>query len=165
MTLKDKLKEDMKAAFKSGDQATRSTLSFMLSVIQNRELEKRAKLMKAGAVTEAEVGEKSQLTDEEIVEALGTEIKKRKESIAAYQSADRSELAASEQQELDTLMRYMPEQLSDDAVAQLVKDAIAATGAAGPKDLGKVMGALAPKTKGRVDNAKVSALVKAALGA
>lgn len=165
MTLKDKLKDDMKAAFKGGDQATRATLSFMLSVIQNRELEKRAKLMKAGASTEAEVGEKSQLTDEEVIDALGTEIKKRRESIAAYQAAGRPELAASEQQELDTLVRYMPEQLSDETVAQLIKDAIAATGAAGPKDMGKVMGALAPKTKGRVDNTKVSALVKAALGA
>lgn len=165
MTLKDTIKEDMKAAFKSGDTDTRGTLQLLLAVIQNRELEKRTKLMKAGAITEAEVNEKSQLTDEEVIDALSSEIKKRKESITTYDQAGRPELADGERKELAVLVRYMPEQLSDEAVQQLITDAIASTGATGAKEIGKVMGVVAPKVKGRFDGTRLSELVRQALGA
>ena len=144
----------MKAAFKAGDTTTRGTLSFLLSVIQNRELAKRAK-----------TGEASELTDEEVIEALSTEIKKHKESIATYQAGGRPELVASESAELAILQRYMPEQMSEDAVKALIADAVTATGAAGPKDMGKVMGKISVAIKGRFDGARASALVKEALGA
>jgi uncharacterized protein len=163
--LKDKIKEDMKAAFKAGDTATRGTLSFLLSVIQNRELEKRTKLMKAGTTVEAEVADKSQLTDEEVIDAVSSEIKKRKDSIAQYETAGRAELAASEKTELEVLMRYMPAQMSEDEVKKIIAEAVSASGAAGPKDIGKVMGQVAPKTKGKFDGARVNELVKQALGA
>lgn len=165
MTLKDTIKEDMKAAFKSGDQATRGTLSLLLSVIQSRELEKRARLMKAGATTEAQVAEKSALTDEEVVEAVTSELKKRRDSITTYEAGGRPELAAAERAEAEVLSRYLPEQLSESDVEKLIADAIAATGAVGPREMGKVMGAVTPKTKGRFDGTRVSELVKRALGA
>jgi uncharacterized protein YqeY len=165
MSLKETIKDDMKAAFKAGDTVTRSTLSLLLSVIQNRELEKRTKLMKAGATSEAEVAEKSQLTDEEVVDAVSSEVKKRRDSVAQYESAGRAELAAGEKAEVDVLMRYMPEQMSEEAVVALIKEAITATGASSAKDIGKVMGQIAPKTKGKFDGARVSELVKKELGA
>jgi len=150
MALKDTIKEDMKAAFKAGDTTTRGTLSFFLSVVQNRELAKRAK-----------TGAPAELTDEEVIEALSTEIKKRKESIATYESGGRPELAASEATELAILQKYMPEQMAEDDVKKLIADAI--TG--GAKDLGRVMGAISTKIKGRFDGARASTLVKEALGA
>ena len=154
----------MKTAFKAGDAATRSTLTMLLSVIQNRELEKRAKLIKAGAATEADVAERSSLTDEEVVDAVSSELKKRRESVATYEHAGRPELAAGEQAEVIVLSRYLPEQLDEDAVRKLIADAVKSTGAAGLKEMGKVMGAIAGAIKGRFDGARASALVKEALG-
>lgn len=165
MSLKDTIKDDMKTAFKAGDTVTRSTLTMLLSVIQNRELEKRAKLMKAGAITEAEVAEKSLLSDAEVTDAIMSELKKRKDAVAQYESAGRPELAAGESAEAAILMKYMPEQLSEDAVKALIAEAIASTGAAGVGDMGKVMGAVTPKTKGKFDGARVNELVREALGA
>lgn len=151
MALKDTIKEDMKAAFKAGDAATRSTLTMLLSVIQNRELEKRAK------------GKEPVLTDEEVIEAISTEIRKRKDSAVQYTAGGRPELAENEIAEVATLMKYMPEQLSEDAVKQLIADAIKSTGAANAKDIGKVMGEVTKSTKGKFDGARVSELVKQAL--
>lgn len=165
MPLKDTIKNDMKTAFKAGDTATRSTLTMLLSVIQNRELEKRAKLMKSGQATEAEVAEKSLLTDEETVDAISSELKKRKDAVAQYEAAGRTELAAGESAEMTVLMKYMPEQLGEDEVKKIIAEAVSATGAEGPKDLGKVMGAVSQKTKGKFDGARASQLVKEALGA
>lgn len=165
MTLKETLKDDMKAAFKAGDTVTRSTLTMLLSVIQNRELEKRAKLMKAGATSEAEVTEQSALTDEEVIEAISSEMKKRRDSASQFEAAGRPELATGEKAEADVLMKYMPEQLTEDAVKALIAEAIASTGAAGVADMGRVMGAVAPKTKGKFDGARVNQLVKEALAA
>lgn len=165
MTLKDTIKDDMKTAFKAGDTATRSTLSFLLSVLQNRELEKRTRLMKAGATSEVEVAEKSQLTDEEVIDAISSEIKKRKDSIGQYEAAGRAELADGEKAEVQVLMRYLPEQLTEDDVRALIQDAVASTGASSAKDMGKVMGAVSPKIKGRFDGGRASELVKEALGA
>ncbi len=163
--LKETIKEDMKVAFKAGDKATRSTLTMLLSVIQNRELEKRAKLMKAGEVTEADVAAQSLLTDEEIIDSVSTEIKKRKDAAAQYDAAGRAELSAGETAEAALLMKYMPEQLGEDAVKALIAQAITETGAAGAKDMGRVMGAVAPKTKGKFDGSRLNALVKEALSA
>lgn len=165
MSLKATIKDDMKAAFKAGDQVTRGALTMLLAVIQNRELEKRTRLMKAGVVTEADVATQSELTDEEVIDVVSSELKKRRESITTFTEAGRPELAAAEQAEATVFAKYMPEQLSEDVVKQLIAEAITATGAVGPKDLGKVMSAVTPKTKGRFDGAQVSALVRAALGA
>lgn len=165
MSLKDKIKEDMKAAFKSGDTVTRGTLTMLLAAIQSRELDKRAKLVKSGQATESEVAEKSALTDEEVIDAISSELKKRKDSATQYEAGGRPELAASEKAEADILAKYMPEQMAEDEVIALIKEAIASTGASTAKDMGKVMGQVAPKTKGRFDGARVNELVKKELGA
>jgi uncharacterized protein YqeY len=154
MTLKETIQTDMKAAFKAGDQTTRGTLSLLLSVIQNRELAKRAK-----------TGVPAELTEEEVIEAIASEIKKRKESIATYEAGGRPELAATESAELAVLQKYMPEQLPEDEVKKLIADAVATTGASGAAGIGKVMGKIAPAIKGRFDGARANALVKEALGA
>ncbi len=152
MTLKEKIKEDMKTAFKAGDAGTRGTLSLLLSVVQNREIEKRAKTGEA------------ELTDEEVVSAISSEIKKRKDAVTQYQAAGRAESAASEQAEMEILMRYMPEQMSEDDVKKLITQAIEETGAKDAKDMGKVMGQVSKKTKGTFDGSRLSALVKEMLG-
>ena len=163
MSLKDTLKEDMKVAFKAGDTLTRSTLTMVLSVVQNRELEKRAKLMKAGATSEADVVAQSALTDEETLEAVSSEIKKRRDAATQYEAAGEPERAAAEQAEAQTLLKYLPEQLTEEAVKALIAEAIASTGAAGSKDKGRVMAVVAPKTKGKFDGARVNQLVTEAL--
>lgn len=151
--LKDTIKEDMKTAFKAGDTVTRGTLTMLLSIIQNREIEKRAR---TGG---------SELADEEVVAAVSTEIKKRKDAATQYEAAGRAELSAAETAEAAILMKYMPEQMSEDAVKALIAQAITETGAAGGKDVGRVMGAVAPKTKGKFDGSRLNALVKEALSA
>ena len=152
MTLKDTIKDDMKTAFKAGDSATRGVLTMLLSVIQNREIEKRAKT------------EEPDLTDEELIAALGTEIKRRKEAAATYEQGGRPELATTELAEATVLAKYMPEQMSEDDVKKLIADAIASTGATSAKDTGKIMSQVAPKTKGRFEGSRLNELVKQALG-
>ena len=152
----------MKAAMKAGDAATKGTVSMLLAAIKNRELDKRGRLAKSDMPT-AELDSASALTDEEVIEVLGTEIKKRKESIATYEQAGRDELAAGEKAELAVLSKYLPEQLDEETVIKLIAQAKADTGASGPKEMGKVMGAVAPKVKGRFDGSRLAELVKQAL--
>lgn len=103
------------------------------------------------------------LTEDEFLAVLTREVKTRRESVDAYTNAARPELAAKEQSEIDILSGYLPEALTEDEVAALVDEAIAATGASSARDLGKVMGWLSPKTRGRADGKVVSALVAQAL--
>ncbi|MEU4608689.1 GatB/YqeY domain-containing protein [Kribbella sp. NPDC023972] len=150
--MKQRLHDDMTAALKARDEIRKSTLRMALT-----------------AVTKAEVAGKEarDLTDAEIVDVLSAEAKKRRESVTAYREAGRDELADKEQAEADILAEYLPEQLSQEEIVALVTETIAATGAAelGPRGIGKVMGALQPKTKGKADGAIVSAEVKRQLGA
>lgn len=149
--MKQRLHDDMTAAMKARDELRKSTLRMALT-----------------AITKAEVAGKEarDLTDAEVLDIITSEAKKRRESVTAYREAGRTELADKEQAEADILAEYLPEQLSTDEIATLVTEAITATGAAdlGPRGIGKVMGALQPKTKGRADGAAVSAEVKRQLG-
>lgn len=163
MSLKETIREDLKNAMKAQEAETKSTISMLLSSIKNRELEKRGKLAKEGT-DEAALDEKSSLTDEEVIEVVSSEIKKRKESIATYEDAGRTESAESEKKEVQVLSRYLPEQLSDDEVKELIAQAISQTGASALGDMGKVMGAVSGKTKGRFDGKRLSEMVKEALG-
>ena len=144
--MKQRLRDDMTAALKARDEIRKSTLRMALT-----------------AVTKAEVAGKEarELTDAEIVDVLSSEAKKRRESVTAYRDAGRAELADKEQAEADILAEYLPEQLSEEEIKALVTETIAATGAAelGLRGIGKVMGALQPKTKGKADGAVVSAEV------
>ena len=161
--LKDKLQQDVKDALKSGNAEKRMVLGMVLSAVKSRELEKRGKLSKTEADS-AKLEEQSKLNDEEIVEVLSSEIKKRKDSIEQFNKGGRPELAEKEQKEIDMLVEYMPEQMSEEAVKEEIKKAIAQTGASGPKDMGKVMGAISAKIKGKFDGSRASALVKEQLG-
>ena len=150
--MKQRLHDDMTAALKARDEIRKSTLRMALT-----------------AVTKAEVAGKEarELSDAEILDVLTAEAKKRRESVTAYREAGREELADKEQAEADILAEYLPEQLTAEEIAALVTETIAATGAAelGPRGIGKVMGALQPKVKGKADGGTVSAEVKRQLGA
>ena len=145
--MKQRLHDDMTAALKARDEIRKSTLRMALT-----------------AVTKAEVAGKEarELSDAEVLDVLTAEAKKRRESVTAYREAGRAELADKEQAEADILAEYLPEQLTADEIAALVSEAIAETGAAelGPRGIGKVMGALQPKVKGKADGGAVSAEVK-----
>lgn len=159
--LKEKLQADVKEALKSGNSQKRTLLGMVLSAVKNREFDKRAKVSKTTGETDAtKLDEAAKLNDEEIVETIASEIKKRKDSIDQFEKGGRPELAAQENEEIEILKGYMPEQMSDDAVLAEVKKAIAETGATGPKDMGKVIGAVMAKVKGKADGTLVSRFVK-----
>jgi len=157
--LKDTLKEDMKNALKSGDAAKRSLLGMVMSAIKNKELEKRAKLSKTVSDM-AQLNAKSQLNDEETLEVIASEIKRRKDSIVEFEKGGRPELAEAERKEAEMLTAYLPEQMSDDELRSIVKDAVAKSGATSVKDMGKVIGMVMPQVKGKADGQRVSAMVK-----
>jgi uncharacterized protein YqeY len=142
VSLTEQLQADMKAAMRDGDALRRDTLRMVIAAAQNAAKDKRAPL-----------------TDEETLEVLGREVKKRRESIAAYQAAGREDLAAREQAEIDILAPYLPEQLTDDEIRALAREAVAASGATAPKDIGRVMSVLMPQVKGRADGTLVSRIV------
>ena len=148
MSLRERLKEDVAAAMRSGNTQQRDTLRMALSAL---------------ALVEKEL--KRDANDDETLGVIVKAVKTRKESVDAYTAANRSDLAAAEEAEISILSAYLPEQLSDAAVDALVKEAIAATGATSAKEMGKVMGWLAPKTKGKVDGKVLSGKVTAALAA
>ncbi len=144
--LKEKIQQELKQAMLAKDEFRLSVLRMLKSALQYYEIQK------GGAGYEA--------TDEDIIEVAGKEIKKRKESIEMYKNAGREEMAEKEEKEVEILQSFLPEQLSEDAIKDLIDDAITKTGASELKDMGKVMGALMPQIKGKADNSLVSALVR-----
>jgi uncharacterized protein len=142
VSLTEQLQADMKTAMRDGDALRRDTLRMVIAAAQNAAKEKRAPL-----------------TDEEALEVVGREVKKRRESVAAYQGAGREDLAAKETAEIEILAPYLPEQLGEDEVRALAREAVAACGASTPKDMGRVMSVLMPQVKGRADGKLVSAIV------
>lgn len=148
MSLRDRLKADVSAAMRSGETLRRDTLRMALS-----------------SLTLVEKELKRDATDDEVLGVIVKAVKTRKESVDAYTAANRADLADAETAEITILSTYMPEQLSDADVDALVAEAMSATGAASAKEMGKVMGWLGPKTKGRVDGKVLSGKVTAALAA
>ena len=146
MSLKEQLTTDMKEAMKSHDKDR-------LAVIR----------MVRGAIRQQEIDGQKELSDEDVIAVMSKEIKMRKDSIEEFKKGGREDLIAKTQAEIDVLMPYMPAQLSEDEVRELVKAAVAETGAATPKDMGRVMGALMPKVKGRADGKLVNTLVRSML--
>src|SRR3989344_3782728 len=174
--LKDKIKADFKEAFKAKEQVKLSVLKMVNSEIGNAEINKRAKLIKGlpagdgGGKTE-NVEALSILNDEEVLQVVGREVKKRKDSIEAFEKAGRLELAEKEKAELAELMAYMPEQLTEEKIRELAKKAVEQSGlpageagAKGEKEIGKVMSILAPQVKGKADGALVNKIVRELLG-
>jgi uncharacterized protein len=143
----DKINADVITAMKAKDEATLSTLRMLKSAIKYKEVDL-----------------KRDVTDEEVIDVLTKQAKQRRESIEGFEKGGRAESAAKEKVELALIEKYLPASLSDAELAKLIEEAIKTTGAAGPKDMGKVMGVLTPKLKGKADMGKVSGLVKAKLG-
>ena len=148
MSLKDRITEDMKAAMRAKDAQRLGAIRLLLAAIKQREVDERVELDDAAVVA--------------VVEKLG---KQRRDSIDQFTRAGRDDLAARELFELDVLAGYLPRQAGADEVAAAIDAAIAATGAAGPKDMGKVMAAVKGKLAGRADMAQVSAAIRQRLGA
>jgi uncharacterized protein len=146
-TLKARIAEERKQALKAGEKVRLGTLRMLSAAVKNREVE---------------LGR--ELTDDEVTEVAIKETKRRTEAIEAYENAGRQDLVDKERAERDVLAAYVPEGLSDDEVAAMVDEAIAATGATQMSDMGKVMGMVMGRAKGRVDGSKVQALVRERLG-
>jgi uncharacterized protein len=161
MDLREQINKDLNEAFKGREELKVSVLRMLTAALLNKEKEKRYKISKENSgMEEKELAEKSGLSDEEIIDVISSEVKKRKESAQEYEKAGRTELAEKEKKETEILQKYLPEQLSEEEVKKIVQEAIEQAGAKDQKDMGKVMGALMPKVKGKADGGLVSKIVK-----
>ena len=128
--LKQTIQDNLIQALRKGDEVICSTLRLLLAAILSKEKEKRYKISKEEPeLTEKELAEKSFLTDEELIEVVSSEIKKRKEAILGFEKGERKELAEKEKSEMEVLEKYLPEQLSEEEIKGLVKEAIEKAGA------------------------------------
>jgi uncharacterized protein len=146
VSLRDQLQSDIAVAMRGGDALRRDVLRMAVNAAYN--VEKR---------------QGKPLTDDELLAVLTREVKTRRESVEAFRNGAREDLATKEEAEIAILREYLPEALSETEIRALVDEAILATGAATPRDLGKVMAWLSPRTRGRADGKVVSGLVAAAL--
>jgi uncharacterized protein YqeY len=162
--LKEKILQNLTAAMKERKELEVSVLRQLSASILNKEKEKRFKLSKEKpGISEEDLAKQSLLSDEEVLEAVGYEAKKRKESIVEFEKGKRNDLVEKEKKELVILQAYLPQQISEDEIRVLVKQALEKTGAKEQKEMGKVMAELMPKTKGKADNALVSKIVRESL--
>jgi uncharacterized protein YqeY len=145
--LKDQIRAQMTGAMKQGDKISVGALRMLMAAITNREKEVL-----------------HDLSDEEIAEVAGKEVKKRGESIEAFDAAGRTELAEKERAERDVLAPFAPEQMSDTELDAIIQEALASSGATNSKEMGKVMGLVMARAKGRVDGTVVQQKVRALLG-
>ena len=143
MSLKDKILQDMKEAMKARDRLRLSTLRLLVSQIKNREIDA-----------------KGELKDDEVLVLTRKAVKQRLDSISQYEKGGRQDLADKERAEMEILKAYLPEELSREALLAIIDEAISATGAHSPKDIGKVMKEVMPKVKGRADGKVVNELVR-----
>lgn len=146
MSLKQQINDDMKAAMRAKETARLGAIRLLLAAMKQREVDERI-----------------ELTDADVVAIIEKMLKQRRDSISQYKAANRQDLVDVEEFEVTVLQTYMPQQLSEAEIASAIAEAIAATGAAGPQDMGKVMGVVKPKLAGRADMGKVSGLIKAQL--
>ena len=146
--IKERIREDMKAAMRAHDAYRLSTIRLLLAAVKQREID-----------------EKIEATDAQVTEVIAKMVKQRRDSIQQYRAGGREDLAQKEQAEIDVLSGYLPKQLSDEEIGAIIDEAIAQSGLSGMAAMGKVMGAVKAKVAGRADLGKVSALVKARLTA
>ena len=147
MSLKERITDDMKAAMRSGEKERLGVIRMITSAIKQREVDERITL-----------------DDAQVLSVVEKMIKQRKESVVQFQAGNRPDLVEKESAEITLLQGYLPSPLSDAEVDALINDAIAATGAASIKDMGKVMAVIKGKAQGRADMAAVGAKIKAKLG-
>ncbi len=148
MGLKERLRNDLTEAIRSRDELTSGTIRMVLTAITNEEVSGKTA---------------RELTDAEVITVLSREAKKRREAAEAFDTGDRPEKAVLERSEGEVIAKYLPEQLSDEKLREMIAEAIAETGASGPAGMGLVMKVLSPKIAGKADGGTVSAAVKAAL--
>jgi len=148
VSLKARISEDMKNAMRAKDSARLGAIRLLLSAIKQREVDERI-----------------ELDDTQVVEAIEKMLKQRRDSIAQYEAASRHDLADIEKFEVGVLQEYLPQALTDDEVAAIIEQVVADIGAAGIKDMSKVMAAVKPLVIGRADMGKISGLIKTRLGA
>jgi len=161
MSLKEKIKEDLKNSLKKGEDLVVSVLRMLLAATNNKETEKRTKIWKQKPDSNQECLEKeSQLTEEEFIEVISSEVKKRRESVLEFERGKREDLASKERAEIEILQKYLPEQLSEEELRKIIKEAVLKVNAKEVKDMGKVMAELMPKVKGKADGGLVSKIVK-----
>ena len=146
MTLRERVTEDVKAAMKAREAERLGTLRLLTAAMKQREVDERVTLDDAGVIA--------------VIEKM---LKQRKDSVAQYEQAGRQDLADVEKREMAILQSYLPQQLTDTELASIVAEAVAASSAKAPSDMGKVMAIVKPKIAGRADMGKVSAMVKARL--
>ena len=147
MSLRAQITEDMKSAMRAKDSARLGAVRLLLAAMKQREVDERI-----------------ELSDTQVMEVIEKMLKQRRDSISQYEAASRQDLADAEKYEVGVLSTYLPQPLSEAEVAALLDAAIAETGAAGVKDMGKVMALVKPQIVGRADVGKVSGLIKARLG-
>ncbi len=143
MSLKEKLAEDLKSSMKNKDVIRKNTVQLIRT-----------------AVLQVEKDKKVTLEDEDILELIAKQLKQRKDSLPEYEKSGREDLISQLKQEMEVLMEYLPEQLSEEDLRPIVEEAVKAVGATSMKDMGKVMEAVMPKVKGRADGKAVSAVAK-----
>lgn len=148
MTLKETFMEEMKTAMREKDTMKKNVVTMVRSAIKQYEVDNRV-----------------ELDDEGVTEIIAKEVKKRRDSLPEYEKSGREDLIATLNEEINYLAKYLPEQMSEDEIREVVKSVIAETGAAGMKDMGKVMGAVIAKTKGRADGKIINGIVKECLNA
>ncbi len=146
MTIEEKITEDVKTAMKAGDKLVVNTLRNLRAQIKDFRIEKQ-----------------SDLTDEDVRKVLTSAAKKRRESIEMYRQGNRQDLVDAESAELEIIQRYLPRQMSDEEVQAVVDEVIASSGATGEKDMGRVMGAIMPRVKGKADGKVIQTKVREAL--
>ena len=146
MSLKEQLTDDMKAAMRAKESGRLAAVRLIIAEVKRKELD-----------------EQTELNDTQVLAVIEKMIKQRKDSITQFEAGGRADLADVEKAEMAILSTYMPAGLSDEEIAAEVAAAVAATGASGPQDMGKLMGVLKPKLAGRADMTVVSGLVKKAL--
>ena len=143
MSIKEQLKQDLVEAMKAKDTIRKNTVQ-----------------MARAGILQVEKDQRIELDDNGVIEVLAREVKKRKDVLPDYEKSGRTDLVADLNREIEVLMAYLPEQMSEAEVEEIVKAAIAETGASGMKEMGKVMAAVMPNTKGRADGKLVNTLVK-----
>ncbi len=164
--MKEQIKSDLNKALKEKNELIRSVLGLLLTAILNKEKEKRYKISKKGKkMNEKDLLEGSKLTNEETIDIILSEIKKRKEAVSEFVKGGRDDLAGKEKSEIELLKKYLPAdflntQLSEEKVKKIAREVISKEKLNSLKDIGKAMSEIMPKVKGRADGAMVSKIVK-----
>ena len=165
MSIKEKVQQELNTAVKEKKEIETLVLRQLLAAVLNKEKEKRFKISKEKPeISEKDLKKESQLTDQETIEVISSEVKKRKEAIVEFEKGERPELAEKEKKELGILEKYLPEQLSEEEIKDLAKKAVEKLEAKELKDLGKVMAELMPQVKGKADGNLVGKIVRELLG-